>query len=112
MECAKKNLWMQKIAGHIAGAIRNGGGRTVRHQYRVLWTDAMQTLDSYMRGLGFFCQILQKKISGVEEPHQVESVFLEPQLMEAILQNIYLNTNVLPMSKFGRMEGNSKQSFG
>ena len=89
MECAKKNFWMQKIAGRIGGAIRNPGGRTVRHRHRVLWTDAMQTLDSCMRGLGFFCQILQQKIGGVEDRHQGEGVFLEPQLMEAILQ-IYL----------------------
>ena len=52
-----------------------------------------------MRGLGFFCQILQQKIGGVEDRHQGEGVFLEPQLMEAILQ-IYLNQVIQAVTFF------------
>ena len=59
----------------------------------------MQTLDSCMRGLSFFCQILQQKIGGVEDRHQGEGVFLEPQLMEAILQ-IYLNQVIQAVTFF------------
>ena len=85
----KKHFWMQKIAGHIARAIRIPEGRTVRHQYRVLWTDAMQTLDSYMRGLGFFCNVCSKNRWGWRASPGWKR-FLEPQLIEAILQ-IYPN---------------------
>ena len=76
--CKKKTFGCKKLLGALAEPSEILEGERSDTDTGLLWTDAMQTLDSCMRGLGFFCQILPQKNGGVEEPHQGEGVFWNP----------------------------------
>lgn len=61
MECAKKKTFgCKKLLGALAEPSEILEGERSDTDTGLLWTDAMQTLDSYMRGLGFFCNVCSK----------------------------------------------------